>query len=156
MEGLTSWATAVCAVAVICTLFEMLAPSGNVSKMLHFVLGLFLVVAVLVPLASIINSDSLNFDSIEFKEEDFTLSEQVGNLTIASGKSAIEKLVAQCMEEKEIPYKKITVSMDSSNGNSIDIIRVEIYVSSEYRNSLMEIQNAVKEKAGITPDVYVG
>ncbi len=156
MEELTSWATAVCTVAVICTLFEMLAPSGNISKMLNFVLGLFLVVAVLVPFANMIESNSLNFKSIEFKEEEFTLSEKVSDLTIASGKSAIEKLVAQCMEEKEIPYKKIVVNMDSSDGYSIDIIRVEIYVSAEYRNSLAEIQNAVKEKTGITPDVYVG
>ena|GEM_PF-4669352 len=32
MEGLTSWAAAVCAVAVICALFEILAPTGNISK----------------------------------------------------------------------------------------------------------------------------
>ena len=51
MDGLTSWAGAVCTVAVVCALFEMLAPQGSVVKMLNFVLGLFLVVAIIGPFA---------------------------------------------------------------------------------------------------------
>ena len=46
--------------------------------------------------------------------------------------------------------------MDSSNGNSIDIIRAKIYVENSYRNQIIDIQNIVKEKTGITPDVIVG
>jgi len=124
--------------------------------MLHFVLGLFLVVAVLVPFANMVNSKPPDFDSIEFKADDFQLSQQADNLTIAVGKSTIEKLVAGSLNENEIPYKKIEVSMDSSNGNSIDIIVVDIYIESKYKDKLLNIKNIVKEKTGITPNVYVG
>lgn len=156
MQEITLWANAVCAVAIVCAIFEMLAPDGNVSKMLNFVLGLFLVVAVLVPFANLIKSGVIEPDKIDIEQEEFTFYEQVGDLTIACGKSVIKNVVADCLKEKEIEYKKIQVSMDSSTGESIDIIRVEIYVSTAYRNQLTEIQNIVKEKTGITPDVYVG
>lgn len=36
--------------------------------------------------------------------------------------------------------------MDSSNNSSIDMIVVDVYVESKYRNQLYEIQNTVKEK----------
>lgn len=155
MAGITSWAAAVCAVAVICSLFEMLAPTGSTSKMLNFVLGLFLVVAVLVPFAKLMNSDFLKNGDINFEQQEFELPHQTDNLTIAVGKSAIEKIVSQSLNEKEIPYKKIDVTMDSSNNSSIDMIVVDVYVESKYRNQLYEIQNTVKEKTGITPNVYV-
>lgn len=41
MAGITSWAAAVCAVAVICSLFEMLAPTGSTSKCLILYLVYF-------------------------------------------------------------------------------------------------------------------
>ncbi|MEE0930336.1 MAG: stage III sporulation protein AF [Acutalibacteraceae bacterium] len=156
MQEITLWANAVCAVAIVCAIFEMLAPNGNVSKMLNFVLGLFLVVAVLVPFTNLIKLGTIEDNNIDIKQEEITFSEQVGDLTIACGKSVIENLVADCLKEKEIKYKKIQVNMDSSTGNSIDIIKVKIYLSTTYRNQITEIQNIVKEKTGITPDVYVG
>lgn len=156
MTAITSWATAVCAVAVICSLYDMLVPQSNTSKMLNFVLGMFLIVAILIPFVNIIKSDSFNLKQVKFISEEFTLSNNNTNLTIALGKSTVEKIIADCLKEKDITYKKIAVAMDSSNGNSIDIIRADIYVESKYRNQLIDIQSVVKEKTGITPDVIVG
>lgn len=156
MSAITSWAGAVCAVAVICTLYDMLVPEGNTSKMLNFVLGMFLVVAILIPFANILKSGDFNFKDIEYNSQSFTLTEESDDLTLSVGKSTVEKIIAEALQEKEISYKKIVVDMDSSNGNSIDIIRAEIHVTSDYRNQLIDIQNTVKEKTGITPDVIVG
>lgn len=156
MTAITSWATTICVVAVICSLYDMVMPEGNTSKMLDFVLGMFLIVAILIPFVDIIKSDSFNIKEIKFTSEEFRLSEDNTNLTITLGKSAVEKIIADCLNEMDITYKKITIAMDSSNGNSIDIIRADIYVDSKYRNQLIEIQSTVKEKTGITPDVIVG
>ena len=52
--------------------------------------------------------------------------------------------------------KKITVNMDSSTGESIDIIRAEILVDKSYRNKLIQVQDVVEKNTGIKPDVYVG
>ncbi len=156
MTAITSWATAVCTVAVICSLYDILVPEGNTSKMLNFVLGMFLIVAILIPFVNIIKSDSFSLKDVKFISEEFTLSDNNTDLTITLGKSTVEKIIADCLKEKDITYKKIVVSMDSSNGNSIDIIRADIYVENKYRNQLIDIQNTVKEKTGITPDVIVG
>lgn len=156
MSAITSWATAVCIVAVICSLYDMLIPDGNTSKMLDFVLGMFLIVAILIPFVNIVKSEPLNFKNIEFNSKDFTMSTENEDLIIDVGKSTVEKIISDSLKEKNISYKKIVIDMDSSNGNSIDIIRAKIYVENSYRNQIIDIQNIVKEKTGITPDVIVG
>lgn len=156
MNAITSWAASVCIVAVICAIYDMLVPEGNTSKMLNFVLGMFLIVAILIPFVNIVKSEPLNFKNIEFNSEEFTLLEENNNLTLAVGKSTVEKIISDSLKEKDIIYKKIVVDMDSSNGNSIDIIRAKIYVESDYRNQIIDIQRIVQEKTGITPDVVVG
>lgn len=156
MSAITSWATAVCIVAVICSLYDMLIPDGNTSKMLDFVLGMFLIVAILIPFVNIVKSEPLNFKNIEFNSKDFTMSTENEDLIVDIGKSTVEKIISDSLKEKNISYKKIVIDMDSSNGNSIDIIRAKIYVENSYRNQIIDIQNIVKEKTGITPDVIVG
>lgn len=156
MSAITSWATAVCIVAVICSLYDMLIPDGNTSKMLDFVLGMFLIVAILIPFVNIVKSEPLNFKNIEFNSKDFTMSTENEDLIIDVGKSTVEKIISDSLKEKNISYKKIVIDMDSSNGNSIDIIRAKIYIENSYRNQIIDIQNIVKEKTGITPDVIVG
>ena len=156
MTAITSWATAICAVAVLCSLYDMLVPKGSTSKMLNFVLGMFLIVAIMIPFVNIIKSESFNIKEIKFIGEDFTLSDNNADLTLTLGKATVEKIIADCLKDNDITYKKIAVAMDSSNGDSIDIIRADIYLESKYRNQLIDIQNAVKEKTGITPEVIVG
>lgn len=156
MSAITSWATAVCIVAVICSLYDMLIPDGNTSKMLDFVLGMFLIVAILIPFVNIVKSEPLNFKNIEFNSKDFTMSTENEDLIVDVGKSTVEKIISDSLKEKNISYKKIVIDMDSSNGNSIDIIRAKIYIENSYRNQIIDIQNIVKEKTGITPDVIVG
>ena len=86
MSAITSWATAVCIVAVICSLYDMLIPDGNTSKMLDFVLGMFLIVAILIPFVNIVKSEPLNFKNIEFNSKDFTMSTENEDLIIDVGK----------------------------------------------------------------------
>lgn len=156
MEEITQWANAVCAVAVVCSIIELVAPKGEINKMINFMLGLFLVVSVLFPVANSLKLDNFRIDKMENYSQNFTFQKDTDNLTIQVGKSAIEKLIANALDQQNINYKKIIVNMDSSTGNSIDIIRAEIYVDKSYLNNLIQVQDIVEKSIGIKPSVYVG
>lgn len=156
MEEITQWANAVCAVAVVCSIIELVAPKGEINKMINFILGLFLVVSVLFPVANSLKLDNFRIDDTQNYSQNFTFQEDTDNLTIQVGKSAIEKLIANALDQQNINYKKIIVNMDSSTGDSIDIIRAEIYVDKSYRNNLIQVQDIVEKSIGIKPSVYVG
>ena len=155
MAELTEWAGAVCAAAVICAVSEILLPDGSVAKTVKFVLGLFLIVSVMLPLVNMLRSCTFDFKNIKIPESKTDIVQKTDNLSMTYGKSIIQKLVTDCLDENSIRYEKTDVIMDSSDGKSIDIIRVCIYIRADERNSLAEIQRLVKEKTGITPDVYV-
>lgn len=156
MEEITQWANAVCVVAVVCSIIELVAPKGEINKMINFILGLFLVVSVLFPVANSLKLDNFRIDKMENYSQNFTFQMDTDNLTIQVGKSAIEKLIANALDQQNINYKKIIVNMDSSTGDSIDIIRAEIYVDKSYRNNLIRVQDIVEKSIGIKPSVYVG
>ncbi len=156
MSVISSWAASLCTVAIICAVLDMLVPQGNTTKMLNFVLGTFLVVAIIIPFVDIVKSGSFKADDIKFDDNNYTLTQQNEDLTLEVGKATVENIISKVLAENNIAYKKIVVSMDSSTNNSIDIIRAEIHINSTDRNRLVEIQEIVKEKTGITPDVIVG
>lgn len=156
MEEITQWANAVCVVAVVCSIIELVAPKGEINKMINFILGLFLVVSVLFPVANSLKLDNFRIDKMENYSQNFTFQMDTDNLTIQVGKSAIEKLIANALDQQNINYKKIIVNMDSSTGDSIDIIRAEIYVDKSYRNNLIRVQDIVEKSIGIKPSIYVG
>lgn len=155
MSELTNWAGAVCATAVICALSEMLIPEGSTAKTVKLVLGLFLIVSVLIPIVNILRHGTFDMKNLSIPQNKTDIVQKADNLSMTYGKSIVQKLISDCLDEKDIKYEKIDVSMDSSDGKSIDIIRAGIYIHAEERNSLAEIQRLVKEKTGITPDVYV-
>ena len=152
MQEATTWANTICIVVVICALCEMMLPQGNVAKAFHFVLGMFLIVAILVPFSDMVKS------GLHFKEK-FSLSDNdvrlsgMDDLSIAYGKSVIENLVAETLEENQMTYKKITVTMDSSEGKCIDMIKVDICTDMTEQSRWKEYQRCVKEKTGIVPVV---
>ena len=153
MEEIIKWANIVCTVAVICSLCEMIIPQGDLSKAFYFVLGIFLIVSVLIPFSDMIKN--FRIESV-FREENRVVSAEmtaVDDLHIAYGKSVIEDIVADTLKENHLPYEKIEINMDSSQGKSIDIIRAEIYVGAEEQNRLEEYRTAVKEKTGIIPSI---
>ena len=153
MEEIIKWANIVCTVAVICSLCEMIIPQGNLSKAFYFVLGIFLIVSVLIPFSDMIKN--FHIESV-FREENKVVGAEitaVDDLSIAYGKSVIEDIVADTLQENHLPYEKIEINMDSSQGKSIDIIRAEIYVGAEEQNRLEEYRTAVKEKTGIIPSI---
>lgn len=156
MNIISSWAASVCIVSIICALFDMLVPEGNTTKMLNFVLGTFLVVAIVIPFVDIVKFGSFKVDDIKFDDSNYTLTQQNDDLTLEVGKSTIERIITKVLQQKNIAYKKIIINMDSSTNKSIDIIRAEIHINSTDRNRLVEIQSIVKEQTGITPEVIVG
>ena len=153
MTQVSTWANTICTVAVLCALCEMIIPQGNVAKVLHFVLGMFLIIAILIPLSEAVHTKIDFKKDIAMTEEDNLRISAMDDLSIAYGKEVIENLIAETLEENNLTYQKIAVTMDSSGGSRIDMIKVTIYTDISERNRWKEYQQCIKEKTGIQPTV---
>ncbi len=150
MKEMLTWADMLCTVAVICALCEIMIPQGNIARMFHFVLGMFLIVAILVPFSKMVKSGMDFKEDFSFAENQTSLS-GMEDLSIAYGKRAVENIIAETLQENHLSYKKITVTMDSSQGNCIDMIEVTICTEITEKNRWKSYQQCIKEKTGITP-----
>ncbi len=153
MTQVSTWANTICTVAVLCALCEMIIPQGNVAKVLHFVLGMFLIIAILIPLSEAVHTKIDFKKDIAMTEEDNLRISAMDDLSIAYGKEVIENLIAETLEENNLTYQKIAVTMDSSGGSRIDMIKVTIYTDISERNRWKEYQQCIKEKTGIEPAI---
>lgn len=150
MDNVAQWATVICIAAVMCMLFELLSPNGNMEKIMRFVLGLFMLCAIVIPLTQMvfnINIDLSQIDSNSINQSE--VIDKVNSQSVDIGKETVISLVKQCLAEQNAEAKKIEVSMDKKEDNSISIVLVTVYLDDIYKEDIVNIKTKLQDKLGI-------
>ncbi|HHZ05690.1 MAG TPA: hypothetical protein GX401_02705 [Clostridiales bacterium] len=150
MDNVAQWATVICIAAVVCMLFELLSPNGNMEKIMRFVLGLFMLCAIVIPLTQMvfnINIDLSQIDSNSINQSE--VIDKVNSQSVDIGKETVISLVKQCLAEQNAEAKKIEVSMDKKEDNSISIVLVTVYLDDIYKEDIVNIKTKLQDKLGI-------
>ncbi|MDP4120046.1 MAG: stage III sporulation protein AF [Bacillota bacterium] len=156
MNGIISWASAICIASIICAISEFLIPKGSMDKTLRFVFGAFMLCAIVMPLQSTISGIKINVDNIipqssECNSAKDTLKQQ----TISTADDNVEKLCEQSLKENKISFNKITVFMDTNADNCISIIEINIYIRESDKNQRNKVINCIQKDIGVIPKVYI-
>lgn len=151
MTGVREWSVILCLSALASCMLEMIIPSGRIEKIMRFVLGGFLLCAMISPL------QNLNF---QFPSLDISGSEQVQGFSVKferqvvnAAKDNVEALVGQRLREAQIPYKKVEAVMDTSSSDSIGISK--LIVTTDDPEDKILIQKYLEEKLQIQTEVAV-
>lgn len=150
VDNVAQWATVICIAAVVCMLFELLSPNGNMEKIMRFVLGLFMLCAIVIPLTQMvfnINIDLSQIDSNSINQSE--VIDKVNSQSVDIGKETVISLVKQCLAEQNAEAKKIEVSMDKKEDNSISIVLVTVYLDDIYKEDIVNIKTKLQDKLGI-------
>lgn len=154
MDGVAQWASVICIAAVVCTLFELLSPNGKLEKIMRFVLGLFVICAIIIPLGQAVLNINLDLSGIEqFEADDSSFSEKVNEQTENIGKESVIQLTKQVLNKIGVTPKKVEISMDTKEDNSISIVLVTVYVDREYKEDKIKIKNTLEEELGLDVSV---
>ena len=155
MLDIKQWSVVLCICAVICAIIEIMAPGGNMDKILKTVLSGFVLCALIVPLKNI----DLSFDfsvpyTQDFPEQEETqqlLQEQT--LTLAEHKI---KLLAQAELDKiDVTPENIKIFTDNSDISSISIITIEVTVKENYSNKTDMIKSGLEQALGLNVTVNI-
>lgn len=120
MDALRGWATALCFAAVAAGMAGILAPQGNLEKIYKFVISLFFLACVLMPLFSLKNLDV----------SQFTRSVQAA----ATGSAAVSGNLQQTVEQQEnqqAAENLATLVRQSCASCSVKPLSVTVRVSNE-------------------------
>lgn len=157
MSAIKAWSMTICLISVVCTIIEVLFPSGKMEKIFKVVLGIFLLCALLVPLKNIFKN--INFDAkkpeISVKDGG-KLKSTTDEQTKMTAKKNLERSIKNLLEEKSIKPEKINIIMDTNSESSISIKKIEIFLARGDESKRESIKNELEKKLELKIDVVVG
>ena len=156
MDAVASWAIAICICAAAGLLLELMAPNGAMDKILRFVLGAFMLCAVLFPAGNMVQGINRQLQSIDFDSSTSTrFSEKVEEQSQQVAKTSVISLVEACIEKTGAEAEKIELTMDSGEDGRISIILVTVSVKPEYKEQQLKIKASIEEELGLDAKIKI-
>ncbi len=146
MNGISSWATAISICAIICTIVEMLISDSKLEKTVRFVLGAFMICAIIMPITDMtdeISEVDFNITMSDDSKEKFDIQK------IELFKKQISSLVTSILSEENIYPQKIDVNMDIDENNSISIISVTVVLKKQDVEKANRVSYVIKTQLGL-------
>lgn len=149
MSEVILWASSICAGAAVCLVCEMLLPSGKISKVVKFSVGVFMVGVIMLPLGNVINSVTSELDNIKIQEysSDFKGASEQDAASLA--KENVRELVEKQLGEIGVSAQKIEIITDSDKLSDITGIESVIYINNKDRGQSLKIKNRIQDRLGL-------
>ena len=151
MNGIKEWSAILCLAALVSCMLEMILPSGRMEKIMRFVLGGFLLCAMISPISKL----DFRFPGLEISDSSQvqSFSAHFEQQMVDAARDNVEGLVGQKLQEAKIPYKKIEAVMDTSGADSIGISK--LIVTTNNPEDKIRIQRYLEENLQIQTEVTV-
>ena len=151
MNGIKEWSAILCLAALASCMLEMIIPSGRMEKIMRFVLGGFLLCAIISPISNL----DFHFPDLEVSDSSQAQSFSVHfeQQVVDAARDNVEGLVGQKLREAQIPYKKVEAVMDTSSSDSIGISK--LIVTTDNPEDKIRIQKYLEEHLQIQTEVAV-
>lgn len=155
MSGVKEWVVVICISVIACTMLEFITPDGKMERIVRFVFGAFMIIAIIGPLIN------MNLDtSFEIKNKKFVdinsskLSENIYEQSLDVASKNIKRVIKDELKDMNLKYKKIDVIMDKRDKGCISISKVKIYTDNENLNKKEEVRKKLKEKLDLNIEIY--
>ncbi|MCI9272820.1 MAG: stage III sporulation protein AF [Clostridiales bacterium] len=157
MNSVIQWATVVCLAAVVGAMVELVTPSGRMEKMVRFVLGAFMICAIITPLTGTAFKITFDFSdsSPQNQERIESFEEQLDRQTLQVAANNIKALAQEALAEEGITPQKIEVFMDTSDKNSISITNLAVSLDQSQEASRVKARQILESKLGLVTEVTI-
>lgn len=155
MTTLKEWSSIICIASIVCTMIELICPSGKMDRIVKFVLASFMICSIIFPFTKTLPEISYNLKNKSHQSFDSSLKEKVSTQTLDMCSKNIKGVVQAELDKLNIKAKKIDVTMDTDKFGSISIIKVDIYLK-EKSSSSPDVKKILEDKLGIKTEIIYG
>ena len=155
MNAVREWSTAICLAALVAALAQGLAPGGAMERMEKFVIGAFIVCALVAPISRAVPrlSLALKGGGSRAGNSSSRLEETVDSQVRSAARKSISNLVASELARKNLKCKNVRVDMDTNAQGSISITKVTVTLDAKDAARCREAQEALTKTLGIQTEV---
>lgn len=155
MQIIRNWALIICFASIACSMLEIMAPNGNMEKIMRFVFGIFMLCAVVNPL--IVTLQNINLD-IKTDNKDYTIEDFTDHFDTKVNEVAIDNIKEIIISELnliDIKPRKVDVFMDMKDKDCISIKEITVTLDKKNSNKQEEVKKVLEKKLGIKINVAV-
>lgn len=152
-ESIYICAGTLCCALVVCALVRMLSPSGNTTKILSAVIGIFALCAILSSFTEFLKG--IDMPNVAFKENITSqeFSELCDEQVLTQTADYINQYTQTLIDEADIEYKNIETVVGVSDDTGIYIKAMNIYISESTVGRSDEIRELISSSVGVKPNI---
>lgn len=157
MNGVMQWATVVCLAAVVGAMIELITPTGRMEKMVRFVLGGFMICAIITPLTG--TATKITFDlpaqTWQSQETAASFQEDLNEQVLQVAANNIKELAVEALQKEHITAQKIEVFMDTSDESGISINNLVVTLDESRRGDQAQVKKILENTLGLPTEVSI-
>jgi stage III sporulation protein AF len=153
MNAVKEWSAVICMAALIAAMLQNLVPSGSMQRMVKFVIGVFIICVLIVPLKKITPIIQLDIDEDTNSINNSQLKNTVDNQYSLAVKESITNLVMTELNSINIKCKNVNVIMDTNEDKCISINKVVVNLAKGYDSECKKAENHLEKVLGLKTEV---
>lgn len=153
MNAVKEWSAAICMAALVAAMLQGLVPGGSMERMIKFVIGAFVICALIVPLAKIAPKISMNVQENVSSPVNSQLEGTVEKQLSSAAKESITNLVVSELNNIGIKCKNVNVIMDTNEDGSISINKVVVILAKGSGTVCEKVSARLEKTLGLKMEV---
>ncbi len=152
-ESIYICATSLCCCLVVCALIRMIAPSGNTTKILSLVIGVFALCCLVSPVVTLISEIDINELNTEQSISNTEFSQLCDEHVLKTTGDYINSYVDVILKQADISTENIATILGVDENKGIYIRQMNIYINKADMDKADEIKNIISNSVGIVPKI---
>ncbi len=152
-----SWALAICFACVLGSILSMFFPDGSSKKLLNMIVSMMILCVIFKPISSLgkfmMRLDESAFEVSEYENSE--LNDQIATNAENIYASYLSENLRRVLDENNISYENITITMDTLEDYSISIGQVEVVVKNEDVVQSEKIKSVLKNYVGADTPITI-
>ncbi len=152
-ESVYICATSLCCCLVVCALVKMITPSGNTTKILSLVIGVFALCCLVSPVVTLVSEFDINALKTEQSINNTEYSQLCDEQVLKTTGDYINSYVDVLLKQANITTDNITTVLGVDENKGIYIRQMNIYINKADMDKADEIENIISNSVGIVPKI---
>jgi stage III sporulation protein AF len=155
MNSVKEWSVIICMAALAATLLQSLVPSGSMERMVKFIIGAFVICAIIQPLSRVVPEINTSIRDDSKAVYNNHLKDTVDNQISAAAQESVRNLVTAELNKINIKCKNVDTIMDTNEDNSISINKVVVILAKGYGGDCQKALEHLEKTLGLKTEVTV-
>lgn len=153
MNAVREWSAAICMAVLAAAMLQNLVPNGSMERMIRFVIGAFVICALIVPVSQIVPQVSLDLQQPSQSQPDSQLQNTVEDQISSAAQDSIYNLVVAELSRIDIKCENVAAIMDTHEDGSISINKVVVKLAKGYGSECRKASDYLQKELGIKTEV---